>query len=53
MSRKIKTTCCVVLCGGLGTRISQITKKIPKPMIKIFNRPIIFYIFEKTTLFKI
>ena len=47
MSRKIKTTCCVVLCGGLGTRISQITKKIPKPMIKIFNRPIIFYILKK------
>ena len=47
MSRKIKKTCCVVLCGGLGTRISQITKKIPKPMIKIFNKPIIYYILKK------
>ena len=47
MSKKIKKTCCVVLCGGLGTRISQITKKIPKPMIKIFNKPIIYYILRK------
>ena len=25
----------VILAGGLGTRISEYTKKIPKPMIKI------------------
>ena len=27
----------VILAGGLGTRISEYTKTIPKPMIKIQN----------------
>ncbi len=35
--------CAILLCGGLGTRLSSITKTIPKPMIKIFNRPLIYY----------
>ena len=47
MFKKQKKTCCVILCGGLGTRISEITKKKPKPMIKIFKKPIIFYILKK------
>ena len=25
----------VILAGGFGTRISEYTKKIPKPMVKI------------------
>ena len=33
----------VILAGGLGTRISEYTKEIPKPMIKIKGKPIIFY----------
>ena len=31
----------VILAGGLGTRISEYTKLIPKPMIKICGKPII------------
>tara|TARA_B100001250_G_C19676104_1_gene733724 strand:- start:12 stop:704 length:693 start_codon:yes stop_codon:yes gene_type:complete len=31
----------VILAGGLGTRISEYTKTIPKPMIKICGKPII------------
>ena len=27
----------IILAGGLGTRISEYTKTIPKPMIKIGN----------------
>ena len=37
---------CVILAGGKGTRISELTKKIPKPMIKIMGRPIIFHIMK-------
>jgi len=37
---------CVILAGGKGTRISELTKKIPKPMIKIMGRPIIFRIMK-------
>ena len=36
----------VILAGGLGTRISEYTKEIPKPMIKIKGKPIIFYIMQ-------
>ena len=38
---KIKT---VILCGGLGTRLSEETKIIPKPMVKIGNIPILCHI---------
>ena len=34
----------VILCGGLGTRLSEETKKIPKPMIKVGRYPIIEHI---------
>ncbi len=39
-----KHTCCVLLCGGLGKRLSEKTKIIPKPMIKVFGFPIIWYV---------
>ncbi len=37
----------VILCGGLGTRLSEETKKIPKPMVKIGNKPILVHIMER------
>jgi glucose-1-phosphate cytidylyltransferase len=36
----------VILAGGFGSRISEYTKKIPKPMIKIKKKPIMVYIME-------
>ena len=36
----------VILAGGLGTRISEYTKKIPKPMVKINNSPILVHIMK-------
>ena len=36
----------VILAGGKGSRLSELTKKIPKPMVKIKNRPIIIHIME-------
>ena len=32
---------CVILAGGRGTRISELSKEIPKPMIKVLGKPII------------
>ena len=36
----------VILAGGLGTRLSEYTKKIPKPMVKINKLPIIYHIMK-------
>ena len=36
----------VILAGGFGTRISEYTKTIPKPMIRINNKPLIVHIME-------
>ena len=36
----------VILAGGLGTRLSEYTKNIPKPMIKIKGVPILLRIIK-------
>ena len=36
----------VILAGGYGTRISEYSKTVPKPMIKIGGHPIIFHIMK-------
>ena len=43
MKNKMKV---VILAGGLGTRISEYTKTIPKPMIKINKLPILLHIIK-------
>ena len=34
----------VILCGGLGTRLAEETDDIPKPMVKIGDKPIVSHI---------
>ena len=36
----------VILCGGMGTRIRDIAEDIPKPMIPIGDRPILWHIMK-------
>ncbi len=36
----------VILAGGLGTRLSEYTKRIPKPMVKIGGTPILLHIIK-------
>ena len=36
----------VILAGGTGTRLSEYTHSIPKPMVKIKNKPIIHHIMD-------
>ena len=36
----------IVLCGGKGTRLGALGKKLPKTMIKIQGKEIIWYIIK-------
>jgi glucose-1-phosphate cytidylyltransferase len=36
----------VILCGGQGTRIRDVADDIPKPMISVGNRPILWHIMK-------
>ena len=35
-----------ILAGGYGTRLGNITEAIPKPMVKIGSKPIIWHIMK-------
>ena len=45
-SRKTEVMKTVILCGGLGTRLSEETKLKPKPMVDIGGRPILWHIMK-------
>ena len=36
----------VILCGGLGTRLREETEFIPKPMVEIGYRPVLWHIMK-------
>ena len=36
----------VILAGGFGTRLSEYTKTVPKPMVSIAGKPILLYIMK-------
>ena len=38
----------IILAGGLGTRLGNLTESIPKPMVKIDNKPILYHIMSIT-----
>ena len=42
----------VILAGGLGTRIAEESDNIPKPMVKIGKRPILWHIIKYYSTFK-
>ena len=37
---------CIILAGGLGTRLAEETGRIPKPMVEIGGRPILWHIMK-------
>ena len=34
----------VILAGGFGTRLSEYTEEIPKPMVRIGTKPILWHV---------
>ena len=36
----------IILAGGWGTRLGQHTEWIPKPMVQVGNRPLIWHIMK-------
>ena len=44
---------CVILVGGKGKRLGSITKKTPKPLIKINDIPFLNYLILHIAKFKI
>jgi glucose-1-phosphate cytidylyltransferase len=36
----------IILAGGLGSRLSELTKSVPKPMVKIGRTPIVVHIMK-------
>ncbi len=43
----------VILAGGLGTRLSEETERIPKPMVEVGGRPILWHIMKYYSSFGI
>jgi glucose-1-phosphate cytidylyltransferase len=37
---------CVIFAGGYGTRMGELTESVPKPLIDIYDRPIIFHLID-------
>lgn len=49
----MKNRTAVILCGGKGSRLGSIAKKIPKTLVKIHSKPILWYILKNLKLNKI
>ena len=41
-----KKTNILILCGGIGSRISKVTKKTPKPLIKVKQKPFLYFLIK-------
>jgi len=36
----------VLFCGGLGTRIREASESVPKPMVQVGDRPILWHVMK-------
>ncbi|MGI4765349.1 MAG: sugar phosphate nucleotidyltransferase, partial [Janthinobacterium lividum] len=43
----------VILAGGLGTRMQELTRLVPKPMVEIGAQPILWHIMKIYAHFRV
>ena len=43
----------IINCGGLGTRLPEISKTIPKPMVEIHGKPVLFWLIQNLKKYEI
>ena len=36
----------IILAGGVGSRLRPLTNDIPKPMVKMLDKPVLYYIID-------
>jgi dTDP-glucose pyrophosphorylase len=51
LEKKPKRNSVVLMVGGLGTRLHPLTKELPKPMLKVGNKPILETIINNFKLY--
>ena len=44
--RNLNDLTAVILCGGKGLRIGELTSKVPKPLIEIGSKPILWHVMK-------
>lgn len=46
MNEDVRDIPVVILCGGMGTRLREASEKLPKPLVDIGGRPILWHIMK-------
>ncbi len=46
MNEELRDIPVVILCGGMGTRLREASEKLPKPLVDIGGRPILWHIMK-------
>ena len=39
----MKTLPCIILCGGIGSRLGNVVNNIPKCLVEVNGKPFIYY----------
>ncbi len=46
MTQDVRDIPVVILCGGMGTRLREASEKLPKPLVDIGGRPILWHVMK-------
>tara|TARA_Y100000996_G_C22535855_1_gene648254 strand:+ start:1214 stop:1996 length:783 start_codon:yes stop_codon:yes gene_type:complete len=48
-----KKVVAVILCGGMGSRLGQLTNRTPKPLLQVMKKPIIWYVVSSLLKYRV